>query len=248
MFTQCPHCATTFSVTDEHLAIANGTVRCGICHELFNAKDHFFIHSKDDYTTSKITHTDTPNDPESSSPEFGQRAADHQDSLPDILRHSSVARSSKPLIQILFTTLSILAGLMLCLQLIAFYNNQWLPERLRPVSCKWLSCPEKNAVRDTSTIEVLNRSVYSHPDLPNVLKVTATFVNRARQNQTFPDVELILLDVHGDPVAGRRFKPYEYLTQPHRTERIMRAHEVIAFDVEIQDPGAEVVGYTFNFL
>lgn len=40
MVTRCPQCQTSFRVTDEHLKIANGAVRCGSCLHVFQAKDH----------------------------------------------------------------------------------------------------------------------------------------------------------------------------------------------------------------
>jgi len=36
---QCPHCHTRFRVTQEHLAAADGDVRCGVCLEVFNASN-----------------------------------------------------------------------------------------------------------------------------------------------------------------------------------------------------------------
>ncbi|MBW5415572.1 DUF3426 domain-containing protein [Pseudomonas sp. MAG002Y] len=38
--TQCPHCSTRFRVKQEHLAIAQGNVRCGACLEIFDATQH----------------------------------------------------------------------------------------------------------------------------------------------------------------------------------------------------------------
>ena len=40
MYTRCPTCSTCFRVTDRHLAIANGKVRCGKCQLVFNAPEH----------------------------------------------------------------------------------------------------------------------------------------------------------------------------------------------------------------
>lgn len=40
MYTRCPKCSTCFRVTDKHLAIANGKVRCGQCQTVFNALEH----------------------------------------------------------------------------------------------------------------------------------------------------------------------------------------------------------------
>lgn len=39
--TQCPHCNSLFQVTQQQLEIANGTVRCGNCLNIFQAEDHF---------------------------------------------------------------------------------------------------------------------------------------------------------------------------------------------------------------
>ena len=40
MYTRCPKCSTCFRVTDRHLAIAKGKVRCGQCKLVFNAPDN----------------------------------------------------------------------------------------------------------------------------------------------------------------------------------------------------------------
>lgn len=39
--TQCPRCGTSFRVTDAHLAVAAGAVRCGSCLHIFNAREHW---------------------------------------------------------------------------------------------------------------------------------------------------------------------------------------------------------------
>jgi len=38
--TQCPECATRFKVSEEQLAAHDGLVRCGRCHEVFDAREH----------------------------------------------------------------------------------------------------------------------------------------------------------------------------------------------------------------
>lgn len=40
MYTRCPECSTCFRVTERHLAIAKGKVRCGKCQLVFNAPDN----------------------------------------------------------------------------------------------------------------------------------------------------------------------------------------------------------------
>ena len=56
MYTRCPTCSTCFRVTDRHLAIANGKVRCGQCQLVFNAPEHAI----DDLPVNKITTPSAP--------------------------------------------------------------------------------------------------------------------------------------------------------------------------------------------
>lgn len=37
MKVECPHCQTIFKLTETQLEIADGMVRCGVCHDVFNA-------------------------------------------------------------------------------------------------------------------------------------------------------------------------------------------------------------------
>lgn len=38
--TRCPHCGTSFRVRNEQLSVANGSVRCGACLQVFSARNH----------------------------------------------------------------------------------------------------------------------------------------------------------------------------------------------------------------
>lgn len=38
--TQCPHCRTSFRVRADQLSVANGSVRCGACLQVFSAREH----------------------------------------------------------------------------------------------------------------------------------------------------------------------------------------------------------------
>ena len=41
MVTRCPQCQTSFKVTEDHLKIANGAVRCGSCLHVFQARQNW---------------------------------------------------------------------------------------------------------------------------------------------------------------------------------------------------------------
>lgn len=51
--TQCPDCHTAFKVTPEHLAVANGWVRCGRCGAVFEALKHSASEQDEDTTPAK---------------------------------------------------------------------------------------------------------------------------------------------------------------------------------------------------
>lgn len=40
LLTKCPHCSTTFRLTQSQLDIAGGAVRCGACYQVFYANEH----------------------------------------------------------------------------------------------------------------------------------------------------------------------------------------------------------------
>ncbi|MEM7365368.1 MAG: MJ0042-type zinc finger domain-containing protein, partial [Pseudomonadota bacterium] len=40
LITRCPHCNTTFRITENQLEVAGGAVRCGSCLEIFAARNH----------------------------------------------------------------------------------------------------------------------------------------------------------------------------------------------------------------
>ena len=45
LITRCPHCQTTFRVTEDQLKLYEGAVRCGVCQQIFNGTDHLQPHS-----------------------------------------------------------------------------------------------------------------------------------------------------------------------------------------------------------
>jgi len=64
MYTRCPTCSTCFRVTDRHLAIAKGKVRCGQCQLVFNAPDNAIddlpVNSLNTPVDKKPAPSDTP--------------------------------------------------------------------------------------------------------------------------------------------------------------------------------------------
>jgi len=65
--TQCPHCGTSFRVRTEQLAVANGSVRCGACLQVFGARNHV--------VTSAMPGTNRPSAPVTPKSSTTNRAA-----------------------------------------------------------------------------------------------------------------------------------------------------------------------------
>jgi hypothetical protein len=112
--------------------------------------------------------------------------------------------------------------------------------------CGVLGCelPEIRALDDLRT---RNLMVRSHPDLQDALIIDAVIVNAADFPQRYPDLELRFTSVGGLLVAGRAFKPEEYLGGEARADRLMPVNTPIQVSIEIADPGGEAVNYTLSF-
>jgi hypothetical protein len=81
-----------------------------------------------------------------------------------------------------------------------------------------------------------------------VLLLTATIVNRAAQNQGYPDIEVTLLDIRGRQLARQLFKPGDYLSRSAQLRDGMTPQAYLTFSLEMLDPGDEAVGFELQFL
>ena len=81
--TQCPECHTAFKVSSEHLAVANGWVRCGRCGGVFEALRHLesddaqvaVVEATDHTTTHSPTHAEVPTTSNIATPSHAKREA-----------------------------------------------------------------------------------------------------------------------------------------------------------------------------
>jgi len=62
MYTECPHCQTCFRISEDHLRVAGGKVRCGSCQEIFDATQHLFknLTDREPITDFQIASPPTP--------------------------------------------------------------------------------------------------------------------------------------------------------------------------------------------
>ncbi|MGN6789105.1 MAG: zinc-ribbon and DUF3426 domain-containing protein [Rhodanobacteraceae bacterium] len=112
--------------------------------------------------------------------------------------------------------------------------------------CGTLAC-NLPLIKDTAKLELLSRDVRPDPNAPGALTITATMRNDASFSQPWPVVVVQLTDLDNAPVAMRRFRPPEYMTDPAKRAAGIApgATAVVAF--EVADPGKRAVAFQFGF-
>jgi len=259
MYTKCPECRAVFRVTTEQLNMAEGLVRCGICDSVFNGKDYIDENHDPHATTSEQWQDENSHDfddnqwPDDSS---GLEQQSDDDTLTDAERIPTVIRDdfggniltriNSP-IQIAVFTLGAIALAIFFLGQISYWQNIGvLPRTWVNSFCKTVGCGGNNQ-RDLTAIKILNRNIYTHPNVKKALMITTTFVNQAQSAQAYPLLEITLLDTQGKIVAVRRFSPKDYLVNKSLADTLMPPNQPIGARLEVLDPGNKVIAYEFEF-
>lgn len=100
--------------------------------------------------------------------------------------------------------------------------------------------------REPSAFQVVERDVRADPARAGVLRVSARLRNDARWAQPWPMLRLTLSDVHGRAVAARAFAPREYLGGAP-TQSGLGSGQSATLSLQIREPGAQAVAFTFDF-
>ena len=146
--------------------------------------------------------------------------------------------------------LVLLASLVLITQYLTYnFDSLSKDPQLRPwykKACSTLNCtlPEQS---DIAKVKGKNLVVRTHPDIPDALLVDIVMTNHARFSQKLPLLELVFSDINGFPVAGRRFKPSEYLSGALLKLKSLPANTPLHLSLSIFDPGDEAINYHVNF-
>lgn len=122
-------------------------------------------------------------------------------------------------------------------------DARWRPWLAR--LCERIEC-ELPPWREPGALRITAREVRPHPSVPGALLISATFRNDAAFPQPWPQLELVLSDLDGHGVAGRRFTPAEYLGQTPKGESIGPGQSA-AITLELHDPGPNAVAFSFEF-
>lgn len=145
-------------------------------------------------------------------------------------------------------SLAILLLLLLAIGQLAWFGRDHLirypaGRTLLENACELLPCrlPPRRSPQD---IQVVSRSISSHPQRDNALLVMLTLRNQAPFEQAYPTLELSLLDTRGSVIARRSFDPEKYRGSD---PALLQPGVPVSVRLELEDPGQEVVGFRFDF-
>lgn len=243
MFTQCPHCSTNFSISDQELTAAGGKVRCGKCRDTFNALYSLSKHPLSDCENAKVL--------EISSIDRLSNDSVATSYPPTSDNEARIEKKPSPPSALKWITLGLLLCVLLFAQASYFMSNklaQGYPA-LRPwleQFCAITHC-ELALQRAADKITILNRDVRSHPTLPQALLITVTMQNGASFTQPFPQLKLSFFDLNQRLLATRTFQPHEYLSQEIDINSGLPANRPLNATLELIDPDKRAVNFEFEF-
>ncbi|UOG90833.1 MAG: DUF3426 domain-containing protein [Candidatus Thiothrix sulfatifontis] len=224
----------------KELTAAQGLLRCGECDNIFDAMKSLSQTLPEERRFAKLS-TAT--------------AADLTD-IPPRLKTGRPA--SRPLFQWSWPKprpsiwKAVLVSILLVLLLLqVLYNSRhWLAQQpltaaLTQKVCGFVGC-NLTQPRDIRKIDLLSRNVYSHPNTPKVLTISASIQNEAVFPQPYPMIEVSFLDQNNKVIALRRFPPEEYV--PHFKGQLMPIGEPDELLLNITDPGDTAVRFQFRFM
>jgi len=87
--TQCPHCRTSFRVSQAQLSAAQGAVRCGACLHVFNARQHLLEKPSTSAPITPAPQVVTPQEPAAEQPAI-DLAVTRKDSLDTVRIHDDL--------------------------------------------------------------------------------------------------------------------------------------------------------------
>lgn len=140
--------------------------------------------------------------------------------------------------------LSLAAGLYGYREREALQHSRYLRPMLESF-CTVIGCTLAEPV-DLASLQVLNRSVFSHPKLNNVLVINIGFVNKASFNQRFPILEIRLTDRNGGLVVKNSFEPSDYLDNWQPGD-VLDAGKRLDISLNIKDPGNKAMSFELDF-
>lgn len=188
-------------------------------------------------------------------PAAGPGRADASVTLPGVfvdesglLEESQSEKSSRSLAITLCIALLLLLGLPA--QVLWYQYDAWVQDPQKRFVyvqiCKVMDC-RLPPLRDVRLITSKKSVIRIHPERGDARIVDVLMVNNASFAQPFPLIELRATSLRGQLIAGRRFKPAEYLQGELQPADLMPARTPVHVSLEIQDPGERAMNFEVRF-
>ena len=146
--------------------------------------------------------------------------------------------------------LIILALLVLPAQVLWFQYDLWIKDaQVRPIYqtlCDVWGCTLP-PMKDVGQIVSRKSVSRPHPEDRDIRIVDVLMVNNASFAQPYPLIELTFTNVRGLLVAGRRYKPSEYLHGELANTNLMQPRTPIHISLQLADPGDNAQGFRVVF-
>lgn len=245
MFTQCPHCLTLYEPRSAQLAQGRGQLRCGVCERVFDALEYL----TDDPTVARADAVAASDDAPRIIPE---EIPAQGELFGGVSVPPGFARGERrgPPTGLGWWGAAMLLGLLLLSQIVLAQRNElardpgWRPWLAR--LCGQLGCT-LTPWQAPERVQLAARDVRPHPSVDGALLITATLRNDSSFPLSWPVMELSLLDLSGQVIALRRFRPLEYLGGAPASPALAPGQSASA-TLEVADPGKQTIAFAFDFL
>ena len=248
--TQCPECHTAFKVSPEHLAVANGWVRCGRCGGVFEAMRHLESDEASSVdvkpsATPSATAVAPPTSPNSDIDDFhdslmtfvpgelSSASSTHHEEASAFTSEASHSPEANQRHGLWWYLLSGLLGLCLMLQLVLWNRHllvaqepalQGMIEGLcAPFGCEW------HWPQTLDAVQIENSSFTENAD--GTYRLQLRLKNTQHHVVAMPLLELTLTDERDDVVLRRVFQPQELGLKDHMPA-LRDARSTLNFDLD----------------
>lgn len=263
MLTRCPHCQTAFRVTTEQLKVRQGRVRCGACHDVFDALESLSeepppgtplqvesLPEEDAPAVASLAESSSaglsPVEAELAAPAAPlQLPLPQPQPLPPEEPELAWEETPAPPRRWPWAIGVLLLLLVAALQLAYIYRVELavLSPGARPLlleACRLAGC----TVPRPSKPELLGiESSDLAPAGGDHLLLQATLRNRAPFAQEYPYLELTLTDMRDETMLRKALAPADYLPAGQAPEAGFAAGSETVVRLELAAPGVPAVGY-----
>lgn len=242
MYTQCTHCGTLFRIAQAQLRAVDGTVRCGLCRGVFDARRTLRTELLKNETETPAAAEVAPTQP------AGDPFSTEELHLFETAKSAQPASRQRP--RPMLAGLSAAALLVALIVQFAFFERDALSAHpmLRPLierMCAVVGCSVA-LPRNPAAIRFLDRDVRAHPEQSGALLVNITIRSDTSYRQAYPSLQIELTSIGDRAVARRRLGPQEYLDNSVDRASGMPPHTPVQITIELAAPQEPVSGFRLD--